>query len=102
MNGQPLQQTVLITNPLGFHMRPKSVFAQVAGTFRSDVTVCWEDRSVNGKSMMELFLLPAEQGHNVTVKVDGPDAAEALEALVAVLRNTTFEEDAPDPLSRKG
>jgi phosphotransferase system HPr (HPr) family protein len=85
MSQGPLRGTFQITNPQGFHLRPKAAFVEAASKFKSDVTVGWRDQSANGKSILELMLLPAEQGHTITVEVDGPDAPQALEALLAVL-----------------
>jgi phosphotransferase system HPr (HPr) family protein len=86
MNGQPLRQTVLILNPQGLHMRPAAAFAEAAGRFQSNVTVHYEGKAVNGKSLWDLMLLAAMPNTEVTVEVDGPDAPAALDALVAVLR----------------
>jgi phosphotransferase system HPr (HPr) family protein len=93
MNGHPVQSTVIITNPQGFHMRPKAAFAQRALSFQSDIRVTWEGTRVNGKSMMDLFLIAAPQGDAVTIEADGPDAPAALGALVALLRNTSEEDE---------
>jgi phosphocarrier protein HPr len=86
MNGQPLRQTVLILNPQGLHMRPAAAFAETAGRFQSNVTVHYEGKAVNGKSLWDLMLLAAMPNTEVTVEADGPDAPAALDALVAVLR----------------
>jgi phosphocarrier protein HPr len=94
MNGFPLRQAVRITNPQGFHMRPKAAFAELAGRFQSNVAVYWEGRAWNGKSMWDLMLVAAPQDDEVIVEVDGPDAAEALAALVAVLNDLPDEEPA--------
>jgi len=50
MSGETIQRRVKITNPQGFHMRPATMFAQLAGQFESSVTVCKGDQRVNGKS----------------------------------------------------
>ena len=91
MTGQTLQTTVEITNPHGFHMRPKADFVRLASRFQSNVTVFWEGRTGNGKSILDLMLLPAPQGSSLTVAVDGPDASAALNALVALLRASAEE-----------
>jgi phosphotransferase system HPr (HPr) family protein len=96
MNGQPLRQTVLITNPQGLHMRPSAAFAEAAGRFQSNVTVHYEGKAVNGKSLWDLMLLAAMPNTELTLEVDGPDAPAALEALVAVLRKPP-EGEAPAP-----
>jgi phosphocarrier protein HPr len=96
MNGAPLQQKVVITNPQGFHMRPMAAFAQLAARFESSVKVSREGQTVNGKSILDLMLLAAAQGSELTLEVAGPDAKHALDALVALLKKPP-EEDSPEP-----
>lgn len=103
MDPPALQHNVTLTNPQGFHMRPKAAFAQLAGGFASDVTVSWQGRTVNGKSMWDLMLLPAEQGDQLTIVVNGPDASAALDALIALLQAPPPEEEpSTAPVSGKG
>jgi phosphocarrier protein HPr len=92
MNGECLKKTVVITNPQGFHMRPVTKFAQLAGRFQSNVVVTKESQSVNGKSPFEMMLMLSLPGTELTVEVTGPDAREALDALVAVMEAPTEEE----------
>lgn len=96
MNGEPLAQKVVITNPQGFHMRPMAAFAQLASRFESSVKVSREGQSVNGKSILDLMLLAAAQGTELTLEVAGPDAQNALDALVQLLNRPT-EEESSDP-----
>jgi phosphotransferase system HPr (HPr) family protein len=96
MNGAPLQQKVVITNPQGFHMRPMAAFAQLAARFQSSVKVSREGQSVNGKSILDLMLLAAAQGTELTLEVAGDDAEAALDSLVALLKTPT-EEELPEP-----
>jgi phosphotransferase system HPr (HPr) family protein len=96
MNGAPLQQKVVISNPQGFHMRPMAAFAQLAARFESSVKVSREGQSVNGKSILDLMLLAAAQGTELTLEVAGPDAEAALDALVNLLK-TPAEDDSPEP-----
>jgi phosphotransferase system HPr (HPr) family protein len=102
MNGKPLQHKVLITNPQGFHLRPMAAFAELAGRFQCTVTVSREGVSGNGKSTLDLMLLAAPPGSELTLEVEGPDAPQALEALVALLQTPTEEDSQQPPLSRKG
>lgn len=95
MNGQNLKQTVLITNPQGFHMRPVTAFARRAAGFASNVTVSRDGRSANGKSPWDLMQMLSPPGCELTVEVDGPDASDALAALVAILAESTEEEEPP-------
>jgi phosphocarrier protein len=94
MSGGSLRQSVVIRDPRGFHLRPKSAVAQQAQKYRCDVRLHWNGQTFDGKSMFDLLLLAAEQGHEVTVETDGPDAAEALPALLEAMRKFEDEEAA--------
>jgi phosphocarrier protein len=103
MNGTTCQRTVLITNPQGLHLRPLTAFAQAASRFQCTVTVSKDGRVVNGKSPLELMFLAAEQGSRLTVQTSGPDAQDALEALVALLKappSDNGESPAPPPADK--
>lgn len=95
MNGDCLQQKVHLTNPQGLHMRPSAAFAELARRYQSTVTVSYDGRSVNGKSPLDLMMLAALPGSELTVEVAGPDAPAALHALVDLLARPT-EDMAPD------
>jgi phosphotransferase system HPr (HPr) family protein len=96
MSGEPLRQTVRIVNPQGFHMRPISAFIKCASRFESTVQLAKADsEAVNGRSVLALMGLGAEQGAELTVEVSGPDAEEALSALVEVLSRPVEEETEP-------
>jgi phosphotransferase system HPr (HPr) family protein len=85
MNGVPQKRWVLITNPNGLHMRPSVAFATLARNYQSNVVVTHDGRSVDGKSPLDMMTLGAEVGTKLLLEVDGPDAAEAIEALAAQL-----------------
>ena len=94
MTGNSLRHTVTITNPQGFHMRPIQAFVAVANRFAGTVTVMrpGNPAPVNGKSMLHLMSLGAEQGHELVIEITGPGAAEILAALVEVFeRNYDVE-----------
>jgi len=77
--------TVVIRNPQGLHMRPAMAFAQAAQKFASTVTVLHGNQSVNGKSLIDLMVLAAEQGAELIVEVHGADAQSALPVLTEIL-----------------
>ena len=89
-NGR-LRQTVIIANPQGLHLRPAMAFARLAQQFQAAVTVLHGDRSVNGKSLIDLMLLAAEQGTELVVEVHGSDAETALPVLAEILAAPSAE-----------
>ncbi|WP_069386799.1 dihydroxyacetone kinase phosphoryl donor subunit DhaM [Cellulosimicrobium cellulans] len=73
--------TVALRNPLGLHARPAAVLARMIAGFDATVTI----DGVNGASVLELMKLGATQGQELTVAADGPQAREALDAVVAAV-----------------
>jgi len=100
MRADPLRHKGVITNPQGLHMRPSAALVELAGRFQSTITVSVNGKSVNGKSLWDLMLLAAMPGSELTLEVDGPDAPDALNALVTLLSAPPPEEgSAGAPLS---
>jgi phosphocarrier protein len=91
MSTKRLERRVTVTNPQGFHLRTMSVFNRLAQKFQSGVTVSKGTTEANGKSMLELMVLMAEQGTELTVAVVGPDADQALGPLCDVIGAATDE-----------
>jgi phosphotransferase system HPr (HPr) family protein len=65
-------------------LRPPIAFAQVARRFQRTVSVVRDGHRVDGKDPLELVLLGAPRGATLMVEVSGPDAARALQSLLAV------------------
>lgn len=84
---------VQIKNKAGLHARPSSLFVQLASTYDSDIKVRFEGEEINGKSIMGLMLLAAEQGRTLELEADGPDEDEMLEALRILVEEDKFGED---------
>jgi len=72
---------LLIRNQLGLHARACALFVKTAARFRSHVLVSRDDLQVNGKSIMGVMMLAAEEGSTIQVRAEGEDAEEAVRAL---------------------
>ena len=83
MNEMNLSKDFVVSNPLGIHARPASVFVQTATAFASDVSVTNLDTSnkADGKSVMSMLMLSAPQGTRIRLDVSGEDAVTAMETL---------------------
>ncbi len=86
-----VKRRIKIKNPQGLHARPASVFVKITNKFESEVTVRKGSESVNGKSIMGLMTLAANQGSVIEIEVDGPDAEQALNELEVFLLNDKDE-----------
>jgi phosphocarrier protein len=87
-----LQREVEIINRLGLHARASAKLTQVASRFKAGVWLGRNGRRVNAKSIMGVMMLAAARGSKVTVETDGPDEAQALEAVTKLIA-ARFEED---------
>jgi phosphocarrier protein HPr len=75
-----------IVNSKGLHARAAAQFVLTVEKFDAKVTVTRGHETVGGTSIMGLLMLSAAPGTSITVTAAGPQAAEvmaALEALVA-------------------
>ncbi len=80
--GAGLTEAVLtIRNQLGLHARACALFVKTAARFRSEILVGRDDLEVNGKSIMGVMMLAAEEGSSIVVRARGDDEAEAIAAL---------------------
>lgn len=82
-----ISRDFIINNKLGLHARPSAQVTQTAARFQSEVWIAKNGRRVNAKSIMGVLMLAAGQGSIVTVDADGPDEAEAVEALGALIES---------------
>ncbi len=86
------ERTVQIVNRNGLHARPAAEIVKLASKFQAEITIVKDDLDVNGKSIMGVMMLAAEHGSSITLRAEGPDAAQALEALATLVGNK-FGED---------
>lgn len=70
-----------ITAETGIHARPATILVQTASKFGSDVTLQYQGKSVNLKSIMGVMSLGVGQNADVTISAEGADEKEAIEAI---------------------
>ena len=76
-----ISRVVTIRNSIGLHARPATFFIQKANAFRASIWVEKGERRMNAKSLLGILSMGIVKGTTVTLLADGPDEAEALEAL---------------------
>ncbi len=91
MDGR-IERVVTVVNRAGMHARPAAEFVKTAGRYVADITVEKDGLEVNGKSIMGVLMLAAEQGSNLRLAARGSDAHAALEALASLV-DRGFEEE---------
>ncbi len=79
-----ITREVTIRNRAGVHTRPASMIVREAARFTSEFFIRKDGYEINGKSIIGVMTLAAEQGSTLELLFEGPDeeqAADALEAL---------------------
>lgn len=82
-----IQQEIEIINKLGLHARASAKLTQLAGKFKSEVWMTFNNRRVNAKSIMGVMMLAAGKGSIVMLEVNGEDEQKCVEGLVALFND---------------
>lgn len=73
---------VRICNKLGLHIRPSRQVAELARSFDAEITVQNMDRLAAADSQLDLLMLLATNGTMLEISATGPQAADAVSAIV--------------------
>ncbi|TLN26027.1 HPr family phosphocarrier protein [bacterium] len=82
-----------IVNKLGLHARAAAALVKTSHLFSSEIEVIKDDVAVNGKSIMGILMLAAGRGTTITIKVSGPDAQAAMDAVGELIKDGFGEHD---------
>ena len=80
-----VERSVEIVNKLGIHARPAAEIVKCAAKFGSNITIIRDDLEVNGKSIMGVMMLAAEQGSSILIRAEGTDESPAIDALTKII-----------------
>ncbi len=76
-----LVKEVIVTNRAGLHTRPASMIVRAASKFKADFFIEKDGYEINGKSIIGVMTLAAEQGARLTLIFDGDDEDAAAEVM---------------------
>lgn len=77
-----ISRTVEIINKAGMHTRPASTIVKIAAKYKSDFFIAKDGFEVNGKSIIGVMTLAAEQGSKLELRFSGPDEEELCREMV--------------------
>ena len=87
-----VSRQVEITNKRGLHARASAKFVALASELDAQIDVEKDGNKVCGTSIMGLMMLGAAMGDSILIHVQGLNAEEALERLVALVEDRFGEE----------
>ena len=80
-----LRARVIIPNKRGLHARASAKVVEASARFQSEIHIIKDGQEVNGRSIMGLMMLAASIGSEIEITAEGPDAQEALTAMLALV-----------------
>ena len=86
-----VEREVVIKNRTGLHTRPAAMLVKTAAKFKAEFFIVKDGMQINGKSIIGVMTLAAEQGSKLLLQFDGEDEQAAAEAVVLLIENG-FEE----------
>ncbi|MBI2743064.1 MAG: HPr family phosphocarrier protein [Chlamydiales bacterium] len=82
-----LKDTFVVVNEKGLHTRPSTELVKCASSFKSQVTLCYQEMSVNAKSLLGILMLAASRGAKIQIEAEGDDAEQAIKTILTLARN---------------
>ena len=82
-----------IINKLGLHARASAKLASLANDFESSIEIQKDGKNIDGKSIMQLMMLAANVGSQITLNINGEDEQQAMQAISSLINNRFDEEE---------
>lgn len=83
---QKVKDFFVILNEKGLHTRPATELVKCAASYKAQITLHYQDLSVNAKSLLGILMLAAARGARIRIDAEGEDAEEAVQALIALAK----------------
>ena len=76
-----MEKEFIITNEQGIHARPATTLVQKASSFKSDMELVYDGKTVDLKSIMGVLSLGVSRGSMVNIRIEGEDEVEAMKSI---------------------
>lgn len=81
------KDSFVVVNEKGLHTRPSTELVKCATSFKSQITLLYQDYTVNAKSLLGILMLAASRGAKIQVVAEGEDAEEAVKSILHLARH---------------
>ncbi|KAF5071651.1 HPr family phosphocarrier protein [Proteiniclasticum sp. QWL-01] len=82
-----ITKEVTVKNPTGLHARPATLLVKRASTYKSDVSIEFNGKKANVKSLIGVLSLGVVKGSIIKVVTSGEDEEKAAEELASLIEN---------------
>jgi phosphocarrier protein len=77
----------IVMNEKGLHTRPSTELVKCASSFKAQITLNYQQLSVNAKSLLGILMLAAAKGAKISIEAEGEDAEDAINTILELARN---------------
>ncbi len=86
-----VERRVIIRNRAGLHTRPAATLVKLAAKFKAEFMIEKDGLEINGKSIIGVMTLAAEQGSELILRFEGADE-EAMATAICEIFERGFDE----------
>ncbi|HTK80723.1 MAG TPA: HPr family phosphocarrier protein [Bacteroidota bacterium] len=79
-----IEREVVIKNRAGLHTRPAATLVKTASKYKAEFFIYKDGMEINGKSIIGVMTLAAEQGSKLILRFEGDDEAQAAEEIIGL------------------
>ncbi len=87
-----IERVVKIKNKAGLHTRPAATIVKLAARYKCEFFISRDGMNINGKSIIGVMTLAAEEGAELVLTFDGEDEEDAAKEIVEFFDNGFGEE----------
>ena len=82
-----IKDTFVVMNEKGLHTRPATELVKCVSNFKAQVTLHYQNLSVNAKSLLGILMLAAARGAKIRIEAEGDDAEACVSSLIDLAKN---------------
>ena len=82
---------VTVKHQVGLHARPAALFVQTASKYSSDVTLSYDGKTKNAKSILGVLSMGIGANAEITIQAEGEDEDEVVQVLAELIENNFGE-----------
>lgn len=81
------KEKIILQNETGLHARPAGELVKLASTFKCDVNITANGRTVNAKSILAIMSLGIKENTEIELECNGEDEEIAMNEIVKAFNN---------------
>ena len=82
-----VSKDTVVVDKMGLHMRPANNFITAMTKYKSDITILFGDKKINGKSIMNIMAACIKCGSPITIVCEGEDEQAMLNEAVKLIES---------------